>query len=61
MKNVIWQNARSLNSRNDAKEKTMFEVLLFVGGVAVGVIFDESIRAVLKKLKAKKDEVLDRD
>ena len=31
----------------------MFEVLLFVGGVAVGVIFDETIRAVVKRVKGK--------
>ena len=31
----------------------MFEVLLFAGGVAVGVIFDESIRAIVRKVKGR--------
>lgn len=31
----------------------MFEILLFAGGVAVGVICDESIRAIVKRVKGK--------
>ena len=41
-------------------ERTMFEILLFCGGVAVGVICDEAIRAIWRKVKARGESAVDR-
>ena len=36
-------------------------LIWLAGGIALGVVFDETFRAVWAKVKAKKDEVLDRE
>ena len=59
---MVESNHNYYNWSHEAPlERTMFEVLLFLGGVAVGVICDEAISKMVGRGRGKVKEVLGRD